>query len=424
MWDEARHGVSAYEMVKSGNYFVHTYLGDADYWNLKPPLGFWFIALAYKVFGFSIFSLRFFSAFFAFISVLLCFRIFKHFFGETISFLSSAFLSLSNAYVHLHSGRTGDFDAIFSFIFVLSFYVLVFKKEDILKFLFLGFLIAGGFLIKSFLFIQIVIIIFLYYFLNGSLKLKKIFIIFFFSVIPVFIWAYFRYQFDGFKFFQSMIGYDFLNRSKIALEGHPSTNLHYLEPIILNNLFWSIFLIPAFFYKNEVKLNLKGEISFYLKINEFLSHPLVITWLIASLLIPFFVKTKCAWYVNSAHPIMALIASWYIVNNEKLKYKRWIWGLIIFNFLALWVKTFLLNESSVYRDIREQRPLVEMITKIDRKFYFDPNNALQGDIFILKILGGGEVYRNNDGIIFTRNINNFKNVRIITNLQGWYLIEK
>ncbi|MCX7821367.1 MAG: glycosyltransferase family 39 protein [Brevinematales bacterium] len=423
-WDEARHGISAYEMVKSGNFVGHTYLETPDYWNLKPPLGLWFISFAYKIFGFSIFSLRFFSAFFAFISVLLCFRIFKHFFGENVAFISSSFLSLSNAYVHLHSGRTGDFDAIFSFIFVLTVYTLVFKKEDILKFLYLGLLIASGFLVKSFAFIQIVILIFLYYYLNRNLKVRKIFVIIIFFLIPVLIWAYLRYQYDGIRFFKSMFGYDFLSRSKIALEGHPSTNLHYLEPLILNNLFWSLFLIPAFIYRNELKINLKGEFSFYLKVNEFLSHPIVISWLIASLLIPFMVKTKCAWYVNSAHPVMALIASWYIVNNEKLNYKKWICWLLLFNFLAIWVRTFFLNEESVYREIKEQKPLLEMVKNFEGEFYFDPDNALQADIFILEVIGRGKIYKNENGIIFTKNFNNFKNVKIITNFNGWYVIQK
>ena len=39
-WDEARHGVSAYEMLVSHAWIVNTYRGEVDYWNLKPPLSF------------------------------------------------------------------------------------------------------------------------------------------------------------------------------------------------------------------------------------------------------------------------------------------------------------------------------------------------------------------------------------------------
>lgn len=37
-WDEARHGISAYEMMQRGDWLVNTFCGEADYWNVKPPL--------------------------------------------------------------------------------------------------------------------------------------------------------------------------------------------------------------------------------------------------------------------------------------------------------------------------------------------------------------------------------------------------
>ena len=40
-WDEARHAVSAYEMIQTGEPIVTTYEYSNDYWNLKPPLSEW-----------------------------------------------------------------------------------------------------------------------------------------------------------------------------------------------------------------------------------------------------------------------------------------------------------------------------------------------------------------------------------------------
>ena len=40
-WDEARHGISAYEMLKNDNYMINTFNYTPDLWNLKPPLSFW-----------------------------------------------------------------------------------------------------------------------------------------------------------------------------------------------------------------------------------------------------------------------------------------------------------------------------------------------------------------------------------------------
>ena len=48
-WDEARHGISAYEMMQNGNYIVNTFGYEPDYWNLKPPLSFYGIILGFKL---------------------------------------------------------------------------------------------------------------------------------------------------------------------------------------------------------------------------------------------------------------------------------------------------------------------------------------------------------------------------------------
>ena len=71
-WDEARHGVSAYEMLQTGEPIVTTYAYSPDYWNLKPPLSEWLIALGYKLFGYNAYGLRFFSGVSMFLSALLC----------------------------------------------------------------------------------------------------------------------------------------------------------------------------------------------------------------------------------------------------------------------------------------------------------------------------------------------------------------
>ena len=71
-WDEARHGVSAYEMLQTGEPIVTTYAYSPDYWNLKPPLSEWLIALGYKLFGYNAYGLRIFSGVSMFLSALLC----------------------------------------------------------------------------------------------------------------------------------------------------------------------------------------------------------------------------------------------------------------------------------------------------------------------------------------------------------------
>jgi len=45
-WDEARHGVSAVEMLQNGDWINIHYAGKPDDWNAKPPLVTWSIALS------------------------------------------------------------------------------------------------------------------------------------------------------------------------------------------------------------------------------------------------------------------------------------------------------------------------------------------------------------------------------------------
>lgn len=58
MYDELRHAVNAYEMVVNDDYLVNTYFGETDYFNLKPPLSMWAIALSFKLFGFTLEAVR------------------------------------------------------------------------------------------------------------------------------------------------------------------------------------------------------------------------------------------------------------------------------------------------------------------------------------------------------------------------------
>ena len=57
-YDEARHAANAYEMMRDGNLLVNTWGGEADYWNLKPPLSMWLIMVGYAVFGFAPWGVR------------------------------------------------------------------------------------------------------------------------------------------------------------------------------------------------------------------------------------------------------------------------------------------------------------------------------------------------------------------------------
>jgi 4-amino-4-deoxy-L-arabinose transferase-like glycosyltransferase len=70
-WDEARHGVNAYEMIKRNNYIVNTYSYKNDYWNLKSPISYWAIIMGYKLMGFNPSGLRIVLSVSAYLTILM-----------------------------------------------------------------------------------------------------------------------------------------------------------------------------------------------------------------------------------------------------------------------------------------------------------------------------------------------------------------
>lgn len=112
-WDEARHGVSAYEMLRNGEPVVSTWQYTPDYWNLKPPLSEWLIMLGYRLFGFNAWGLRFYSALSMFLTGLLCtVFIFRHYGRTASAFCLLTICSFLPLFIS-HCARHGDADALY-----------------------------------------------------------------------------------------------------------------------------------------------------------------------------------------------------------------------------------------------------------------------------------------------------------------------
>ncbi|HYK76921.1 MAG TPA: glycosyltransferase family 39 protein [Daejeonella sp.] len=91
--DEAKNAECAREMMLSDNFIV-------PYFNLelrtdKPPLHYFFMVLAYKIFGVSSFSARFFSVIFGASAILISFLFSRKFLGERIAWLTAIVLLTS-----------------------------------------------------------------------------------------------------------------------------------------------------------------------------------------------------------------------------------------------------------------------------------------------------------------------------------------
>ena len=105
-WDEARHGISAYEMLQRGNYLVNTFQGAPDYWNVKPPLSFLTILAGFSLFGYTAVGLRAFSALFYLLTAV-CTGLFARRYGRLASLLTMAFLTANYFPFKAHLVRAG-----------------------------------------------------------------------------------------------------------------------------------------------------------------------------------------------------------------------------------------------------------------------------------------------------------------------------
>lgn len=236
-WDEARHGISAYEMLQNKNYIVNTYNYDVDYWNLKPPLSFYGIMLGFKIFGYSVLGLRFYSALSYFLQCILCTLFAKKHHGKICSLLVLAFLCCNQLMLENHGARAGDADALYQLLFTIAMLAMMEIPEKHSRSYLCGACFSLAFLTKSYHAGIILIIGGLYMLLTGAIKTFRIkeWLLFLLSMaIPAGIWGIARFTQDGLTFFMTMLSEDVLSRSSAASEGHGGSALFYIQRYFLD----------------------------------------------------------------------------------------------------------------------------------------------------------------------------------------------
>ncbi|MCL2625818.1 MAG: glycosyltransferase family 39 protein [Cystobacterineae bacterium] len=247
-WDEARHGLSAYEMLQHGNFLMNTYGGAPDYWNAKPPLSFWGVALGYSLFGVNPLGLRFFSAlcacFMFFLTLTFCC---KKISARAAVFSGLIFLSL-NAFFLRHHARTADPDALFLLFNTAGLLAVLAWPKRYAAYYVASLLTGLAFLTKSFHVIPMALLVSGFFLMDFSLSrqsMKQAALCLLAALAPVALWALARFQLDGTLFFERMVFYDLLNRATETIEGHRGGPFYYLEFVALSYKFWVLVVAMA-----------------------------------------------------------------------------------------------------------------------------------------------------------------------------------
>lgn len=236
-WDEARHGISAYEMMQTQNYLVNTYLGQPDYWNVKPPLSFLTIIAGFSLFGYTALGLRFFSAL-AYLITVICTGLFAKRYGRLASLFTMVFLAANYFPFKAHLVRAGDADSLYLLFFTLAMLAMLQIRRDQRWLLACGLCFSLAFLTKSFHAGMIAFVGIFYLILSGLWKKIRPRILggfLFCAVAPIFLWAALRFSYDGLTFFQQMYEADLAGRTAAGgLEGHGFPFSFYLTSIFFN----------------------------------------------------------------------------------------------------------------------------------------------------------------------------------------------
>lgn len=317
-WDESRHGVSAYEMLKNKNYVVNTYNYSKDYWNLKPPLSFWMIMINFKLFGASAFSLRFYSAASIVILAVVMVLFLKKRYNKLTSIIWLFLFCACMPIYYYHMGRNGDADAL-ALLFLSLSMISMLKIEENIKNLYLaGLFFSLVFLTKSWHALSIVAVGGLYLIFTGIIKKMKVkeWIYFLLSfIIPIVTWGALRYINDGKKFFIQMIKYDLLKRSSTGIEGNVQGFFYYFKYLIDHNLFQAVsialLVVILLFVIKKFKCRFENIIN-----SDKVGYLL---WIFVPLLLFSISKTKLDWYVI---PIMIPVLAVTSIIFSEIIYKE------------------------------------------------------------------------------------------------------
>lgn len=322
-WDEARHGVNAYEMLKQGNLIESTYCYETDYYNLKPPLSMWSIMLSMLIFGKSVFSLRFASVlcYLILAMVVVCFA--RKRYGRMAALFGLMLLSANTTPFIAHMVRSGDADSLYVLLFSLAMLCMLQIRENHRKLYWCGFFFALAFLTKSFHAGVIVVIGGLYLLLTGELKKIKLreYLAFAASfVIPIGLWMIGRISVDGVAFLKEMWLTDVLGRSQSGFGSNEAGFSYYFSYFIGNmtntvtvyRLACILLLLAAgiLLIVKVADVKKKTDVSFLKGLKGCLFHRDVIgysLWILVPALAFSVVRTKLLWYQYPAITALLIV---------------------------------------------------------------------------------------------------------------------
>ncbi len=350
-WDESRHAVSAYEMMKQHEGIVTTYGYEPDYWNLKPPMSEYFIMLGYRICGFNIRSIRLYAAISMILTGLLCGLFAEKRIGKYLGIVPILILASMSSILFSHGARNGDADMLYVLFFTCCVLCLIRSHENV-RFLYAsGLFFALAFLTKSWHAGMLIVIMLCDVFLwrvwanrkrsniEGKyrlepLTLRQVVTTVLCGAVPILVWAVARFAHDGMKFLIAMFSNDVAARATEGLEGHNEAITYYIDHLlsdrgVIVSLMLTAFAIwgmtamrtrsaaaEASIGKAEAKsAGANREEADYRDKGgkDVEAYRSIVTLLLAAgltLCLYSLASTKLTWYVYPAYPVLTLLGTY------------------------------------------------------------------------------------------------------------------
>lgn len=295
-WDEARHGISAYEMLQQGNFVVNTYQYQPDMWNLKPPLSFWAIALGYKLFGYNLFGMRFYSALAMLCCAAVCACFARHRYGKLEALLTLLFLAACAPLYQFHFARHADADTLFALLTVLSLLAMLLAETKPRAVWVCSLAFSLAFLTKSWHALFVPPVVFVYWLLRGVLRrltLRQWVAFVAAGAVPLLLWFSLRFAQDGWTFFAEMVRVDLVNRTTTVLENHHGGPLSYFTRYMSWSLACGPVLLAAagLYFMQDKPAFVAPQKPILRDLSGFL------IWIFLPLVLFSFAQTQIGWYI-------------------------------------------------------------------------------------------------------------------------------
>lgn len=324
--DEARYGVSAYEMLEKKDFIVTTYAGEREYWNLKPPMGYWFISASFYFFGPTVFALRLPSALAFIFCVWLTMLFVKEHYGRRQAILAGLILSSASGLLSNHGARSGDLDGILTCILTLVLFQVACRNNLFWRDFLVAFSFGVGFLIKSFAILPQLAALLIWVMWCGTWrkaswwKIASSLLIFF---VMISWWVLVRYQADhSHAFVLQMIKEDLFDRSTKPVDGNNPDWYYYMGQIFDRFAPWSELVLLGML----VLANSMSAIRTWLRGT---TNRLLLLWIAVPFILFTCSQTKHHWYMDPLYPPLAALSAIIVVELLR-RLKKWRSGSLVF----------------------------------------------------------------------------------------------